>query len=382
MTTRCPATPLTVRLIERVEDLQALASAWTSLAGDIPFRQWYWHASWRQHFSDPLSGFTLAVYQADRCVGLVPLVRERGVSWCRHLSWSGSRSVCSDHQAILALPEDRIAVAQAAADWLVDAAQGKLGYEPAVWDLIEIDGWDGNDLGNQALLSRLQQHGCTVHNRSTVSTWRIALPVDLTDYPTQLSKSSRRKVRTAMQQLDAGQFTVQWSDHPTDLQSIWACLVDLHQQRRTSLGDAGCFADLRFTHFLWDAVMAAYPTGQLDLAAVWDGNRAIAAEIAFRGGAITYVYQIGTNPAALKTNPGWLANLALIRRASADGLTHVDLCRGDSEYKRYLGAAPTECVHYRIAAPRVKARLLDTALVAGSLVKDWYRTNLETSGIR
>lgn len=382
MTTCCSAESLTVRLIERAEDLQPLAGHWQRLAGEIPFRQWYWHDSWRRYFSDPQAGFTLAVYRGDHCVGLVPLVRQRGVSWCRHLHWSGSTGACSDHQAVLALDADRQAVAIAAADWLVEAAQGRVGYEPAVWDLIDIDGWDGSDSGNQTLLNRLQERGCAVHSRSSVSTWRISLPADLADYPAMLSQSSRRKVRTAMRQLDDQQFQVRWSDSVTDLQDVWSCLVELHQRRRTSLGDAGCFADLRFTRFLWDVVTASYQAGKLDLAALWDQSRPIAAEIAFRGGNTTYAYQIGIDPQSLRLNPGWLINSALIRRVSAAGLTQIDMCRGDSEYKHRLGATPTECFSYRIAAPRIKARLLDTALVAGSLVKDWCRTGLETSGIR
>lgn len=382
MTPSCSAASLAVRLIERADELPSLAGWWQQLAGEIPFRQWYWHASWRKHFSDPRSGFTLAVFDADRCVGLVPLVRKRQGPWCRHLTWSGSTGVCSDHQAILALPADQRAVAIAAADWLAEAAQSRAADDAAAWDLIEIDGWDQSDLGNRVFLRRLQDNGCAVHRRPTVGTWRIALPSDLQDYPGKLSKSSRRKIRAAMQQFDTGQFTVQWANSVSDLQSVWACLVELHQRRRTSLGDAGCFADLRFTRFLWDATTAAYRNGQLDLAAVWDGSRPVAAEIAFRGGRLAYAYQIGIDPGALKHNPGWLVNWALIRRAWADGLTHLDMCRGDSEYKQRLGAVPSECFRYRIAAPQIKARLLDTALTAGNLFKDWCRTGSDSPEVR
>jgi CelD/BcsL family acetyltransferase involved in cellulose biosynthesis len=64
-------------------------------------------------------------------------------------------------------------------------------------------------------------------------------------------------------------------------------------------------------------------------------------------------------------------NAASIRRAIELGLTSFDLCRGDAEYKRQLGAAPTVCKKLRIVPPRLRSRFLNTAMTTGAAVKHW-----------
>ena len=65
-----------------------------------------------------------------------------------------------------------------------------------------------------------------------------------------------------------------------------------------------------------------------------------------------------------------------IRRAIESGLTNFDLCRGDAEYKRHLGAAPTVCKKLRIVPPRLRSQVLNLAMTTGAAMKNWCHGKL------
>ena len=143
------------------------------------------------------------------------------------------------------------------------------------------------------------------------------------------------------------------ANNEATFESNWSNFTSLHQRRRQSLGQSGCFSNATFTRFLYDVAKHFHQAGLLDLVCISVDNRPIAAEICFRDRASSFAYQIGIDPDALEHNPGWLVNTASIRNAIELGLSSFDLCRGDAEYKRQLGATPTVCKKLRIVPPRL-----------------------------
>jgi CelD/BcsL family acetyltransferase involved in cellulose biosynthesis len=366
--------------VQAITDLQGfsdLKSDWDHVCCGVPFRTFAWHYSWWRHFGAGRSLLILAVYDANECIGIAPLCVERRVQVGRVVQFLGSGEVASDQQSILARPGRGNEVATALASWFSDrhglgsADTAGLFASVDVGDLLELDGIDGACPTMQAFVDKLAQFRFAVYDRSTVNTWRIALPPSTDSYLAMLSKPCRRKVRAAYKQFDANGYAVSIADSETTFENNWAHFRQLHQRRRQSLGQAGCFANETFSRFLYDVAKEFHEAGLLDLVCISSESRPIAAEICFRDQASSFAYQIGIDPDALDQNPGWLVNAASIRRAIELGLSSFDLCRGDAEYKRQLGATPTVCKKLRIVPPRLRSQFLNTAMTTGAAVKHW-----------
>jgi len=233
------------------------------------------------------------------------------------------------------------------------------------------------------LTSSMSAHDCVVHARPGLSCWRILLPPTWEAYLSMLSKPTRRRVRWAEKKLrDTKNCSVKVVRNEAELESAWRVLVDLHQRRRGSLGQAGCFSSDRFGCFLKEVASRLLSSGDLHMAWVEVQGRPIAAGLNLRGGKVTYAYQVGIDPDALEQNPGWLVNTAAIRQAIEEGHHGFDLLRGDEPYKGHLRAEPRAVHEIRIVPDRLRSQLLHTAWRTGTTVKDWLKTGLALTGMR
>ena len=381
---------LSIQLHTSFADIAAFASEWNRLAAGVPFRRWDWQATWWRHFGDGHQLFVLTAHDGDQCVGIAPFFVERIHPMGHVVRIMGAGEVCSDYQSILAEAQHAVRVGTSIAMWFVNQIQ-RQGQETAKpdlaadvpdWSLMELSGVDGDCPTLQAFLQKLQQHGFIARQQSLVNTWLVPLPAHIDDYIQTLSKPCRRKVRGALKRFKTSDCDVSLADSDEDFERIWDAFVDLHQRRRNSLGEAGCFASDRFTHFLFDAAKTFRSAGLLDLVCVTIAKRPVAIEICFRGEPTTFAYQVGIEPDSLRENPGWLANTASIQRAISLQQTGFDLCRGDEQYKRHLGAQAKPCVEIRVVPPELRSQLWNAALVSRSTVQDWLKTSLSVTGIR
>ena len=378
---------LAVSALTEWPEIESLAADWNRLSEGIPFRRWEWLGTWWRHYGHDKQPFVLVVRDGSRCVGVAPFFIEPAHSLGHIIRIWGSGEVCSDHLSILAEPSSKAAVGEAFARWLADPGNQAVTAMPHVtnswsWDLIELNGLDPACEALSSFLATLSDAGFAVHQRTTVHTWRIALPASMEEYLAALSKPCRRKVRSGLKLFDTSECQVKFSDSPAELLPIWNAFIELHQRRRNSLGEGGCFASDTFSEFLLDASRTFQQLGRLDLACVQLGEQSVATELCFRGDKTTFAYQIGISPDHLRANPGWLVNTASIRRALSLGQTGFDLCRGDEEYKGHLGAVPTACLECRLVPPKWRSQLWDAALLTRSAVKEWFKTGLSLTGIR
>ncbi|QDT12367.1 GNAT family N-acetyltransferase [Planctomycetes bacterium K23_9] len=355
---------LTVRVVTDAAGFDGLKTEWNRLAPSIPFRSFRWHRAWWKHFGVDRALLILAVYDQETCVGIAPLFVQRILSAGRVAQFIGSGEVASDQQSILSAPNRETEVGAAIANWFTSDQNEQA-------DLLQLDGIAPNSNAFVAFASAAQQMNYSLIDRSTLHTWRIDLPGSMDEYISQLSKSCRRKVRTAVKRFESGELNVSIASDPTEFECNWMHFVTLHQRRRTSLGDPGCFADGDFAAFLHNIAADFFRSGHLDMVCVSDNSGPIATEICFRDDHCSYAYQIGIDPDALKQNPGWLVNTASIRHAIELGLSEFDFCRGDFDYKRQLGAEKTACQRLRLTPNRMRSQVLNAAITGGTAMRNW-----------
>lgn len=369
-----------VRRITSLNEAFALASRWNLLTRNVPFRGWEWLSSWHNHFGAD-GELCLIVAEDDRgeLLGLAPWrLHSHGLRG-RVLEFLGSGSVCSDYLSLLSTVEHEDAVVAQIAQWLVEAARGP---EPANrWDLLELSGVAAADGAVVRLTDRLQEAGCAVYRRAGLNCWRIELPQTWEEYVGGLSKSHRKQVRRLERRLNETDDAVLRTAHgPEQVGQGMRILVDLHQRRRRSLGQPGCFADRRFHDFLHEAAERLAERDSLRLHWLELHGKPVAAEFHLVGGDGVYAYQAGVDPDSLDEEPGRLITVATIQHAIEEGRRWFDFLRGDEPYKAHFRASPVECVETHVAAPRAASQIRHGVWAAGDAMKLLIKSSLGLAG--
>jgi CelD/BcsL family acetyltransferase involved in cellulose biosynthesis len=370
------------------DEIVPYAESWDRLARGVPFRSWAWLSSWWRHYGpqSPADAATrlmvLGVLDASgRLAGIAPWYLNRSAAKGWVLRWLGSGEVCSDYASILSMPEDADRVSESIAAYLTGehCAPGARHC----WDLLEIDGVDALDSAVTRLLRQLGERGCSQHENSPQSAWRLALPKTWEEYLAMLSKGHRKKLRRADRDLfQTGRAVLHAVEDCRQLEPALQTLIDLHQRRRQMLGEPGCFASPRYTAFHREITQRLLSLGHLQLLVLNLDGRAVAAEYHMYNQGVTYVYQAGIDPQRLDMEPGNLITAAAVRRAIEQGGRAVDFLRGDEPYKAHFRATARPLLALRIVPNRTASRLRNNLWLAGRGVKRWLNQTSQRSTLQ
>jgi CelD/BcsL family acetyltransferase involved in cellulose biosynthesis len=361
-----------VHTLHELSELAPYRDEWDRLAGDCTFRTWNWLSTWWRHYGgdggsatpaerrrarqlhvlmafedQPPSGRTVAT--SERLVGVLPCYSVWTLAHGTTLRLLGDGEVCSDHLGLLADSNCSNAVAAAMAANLSD---------DTTWALVDFPATDDDDAATAALFAALDAVDCDVSQYADNPTWAIDLPGDWEAFLALQSKSHRKQLRQAERRVLQGG-RVAW--HPVDdlaeFDAAWDTLVDLHQRRRKSLGEPGCFASPAWAAFHRDVAPQLLAAGRLRLSWLELDGAPAAAEYHLAGTHTTFAYQGGVDPARLEEEPGRLSNIRTIQRAMSEGHTRFDFLRGDEPYKAHWRAEPRSTWRRQATAPRLLPRL-------------------------
>ncbi|MAT71434.1 MAG: hypothetical protein CMJ58_18150 [Planctomycetaceae bacterium] len=358
---------------DNFDELEQCQSAWDRLADRCVFRTWRWLATWWRHYGseDPRCRLHVVVARDadEQVLGVLPCYVHASAISGRTLRLLGDGEVCSDHLGLLAATDNRGQVADAIADALLS--------DPS-WDALDFAAVDDGEPSTGLLLDRLQQRGCHVDTRPEQSCWTIDLPDSWDEFLAMQSKSHRKQLRrldSRILQTDSAA----WRHAATaeDFSIGWDVLEDLHQRRRQSLGEPGCFSWPRWRAFHEDIARQLLAAGELRLSWLELDGEPVAAEYHFARGSTVFAYQGGLSPEAADAEPGRLSLIACIQHAIGEGRRQFDLLRGDEPYKAHWRATP-QAVHRVLAipprfAPRVRYRARTAIRNAGRWVQQAAR---------
>jgi GNAT superfamily N-acetyltransferase len=211
----------------------------------------------------------------------------------------------------------------------------------------------------------------------------LKLPETWDAYVEQLSKQHRNRLRrTKREMFDSGSAVLRRVTNPTDLVRGFEILQRLHQMRRNSVGDAGCFADPRFEKFLLEATRRFLEQGTLRLQWTEVDGEPVAFDLGCVDGNGVFVYQTGFDPAKSDLSPGRLHFQASIMKAIEEGHPFFDFLRGDEPYKAHFRAAPISVLETRLIGPRIVPRLGHRLWKLQKRAKARVRTLLEKRASR
>jgi CelD/BcsL family acetyltransferase involved in cellulose biosynthesis len=360
--------------------LAELAPDWNRLSRGVPFRSWQWLATWWSHYGECSDArrrsarlYTLAVFDHGELIALAPWYVQAFPLHGRVVHFLGSGQVCTEYQSVLCKPGWEAKVSAELADWL--HARAGEGADDG-WDQLELGSVNASDTMMPSLCENLAERGALAHCRPAQPCWRVDLPASWEEYTATLSKSHRKELRGCRRHyFDTGRAVLHTvTDGPT-LAAGMGLLIDLHQRRRRSLGDTGCFASPRFTAFHREVTGRLLAQGQLRLHWLELDGQSVAAEYHLAGAdGMIYAYQSGIEVSALAHSPGRLATMAILRAAIAAGFRGFDLLRGDEPYKAHWRARPRPMVEIRVFPGKAADHLRYGMRVAGDMMRDWIKS--------
>jgi len=379
-------TELRIAVCQDFAALQGQRACWNQLAHGNPFLDFDWLRLWWENYGRndgrPRPGHELqllTVWRGETLLGAAPWYARQTLSEGRALRFLGSGEVCGDYLSLLCCPETQADVVYAVTQWLTQDA-----LHPVPWDLLELNDVPGEDPPLSQLVSALQARGAWAEALPQQSTWRIDLSGGWEGYLATLSKSHRKEFRRCARQLDAGEYCYHKADAQNFAQA-WRIFLDLHMQRRQSLGEPGCFASRRFAAFHEQLAQQFLAAGRLELSwitAAAAPDRPLAVEYHFGSDEGNFAYQSGLDPTALDCEPGRIATVAVVREILARGGKFLDLLRGDEHYKPHYRAVPNKAVTWRVVPNRAMAQWRSRVTTAGVTLKRWLKNGLEALSLR
>lgn len=350
--------------VERFSDfetLSALEGDWRRLAQAIPFSGWDWCKGWWNAYGQERELFVLVAKEGERVVGIAPWCMETSMSKGRRIKFLGTGHACTDYVSLLIDPVHRNAVASAFSNWLTQA--NEQGTKAQVWDFLSFEGVCHADSVMHHFRGAMELKGHTTHDDHALNCWRLNVGTNWEDYFRSLdSKNKRRKVRDLRRKyVDCGRSRFEVAGTSAQFHEFYADFVRLHQMRRTSLGESGCFASDEFCSFLKSVSHGLFESGSLLLSRLTVDGELAAASLGIQNSNIHYMYQTGMNPNLTQSSPGWIMNVHHILHAQHHGWEAIDYLRGDEPYKERLGARQLQMSKFRIVGKRASSAILDGA---------------------
>lgn len=363
---------MNTELITTWDELSALAPAWNELAEGMPFRSWDWLATWWKYYSSAgRQLYVLAVYGNGRdkkrqLVGIAPWYLDRSVLGGSVIRWLGSGEVCTDHLSIICGPERLSEVAEQIAEALLASSDD--------WDRLDLSAIDRDDDTMVCLFEQFAERECAVSKHSADGCWVLDLPPSWEDYLAAVSKSHRKQLRQLERRvLESERACWHRVTSVSDLPRAWEVLVDLHQRRRKSLGEPGCFASRPFHDFHREVAERLLDRGELRISWLEIDGSPIAAEYHVADAKTTYAYQGGVDPERLDEEPGRLSTILCFRAAINEGHKRIDFLRGNEPYKAHWRAKLSETFDYRVVPNRRLAKIRGRMFNVTGTVTDWVR---------
>lgn len=359
-----------LQLIDDPQRLLQCQSDWNAVAGDRGFFDWHWCVGWFQNFSaDDRPHVIVGVDSDGNWRGIAPLV----VSG-RKLRFMGSGTACSDYVNLITTPSDynefaELVVKQLGEDF---APKGKL----AGVDVFEIEGCGSNDRSLDYFCELLQLHQFAKHEIETEGAWKVRLPQSFEQLNVTFTKSMRRKTKAAKKRLALPDIEVHFADSE-NFQQSWDTFVCLHQKRRVSIGQLGCFADAKFESFLKSAVMGLLPSQRADLIIITKASVPMATMLLIYSGATCMMYQSGLDPEYSSLEPGYQTALVAIEHAISKECKFFDFLRGDEPYKARWSTTREPILRRRFIPPNITAQLKFGTWVIGRTIKNYVATLAE-----
>jgi CelD/BcsL family acetyltransferase involved in cellulose biosynthesis len=361
---------MNLKFFTNLETLEQHSQQWDAVAGDFPFFRFDWMGNWLRHLGTSYQPAVLvATDDTGNWLGIAPWCIDHENGMIRKLRWLSSGAACGDYLKLITNPEHTTKFATTAADWLVEniGNNDTLGH----LDSIELEGIALADDDASFVVELLEANGLQSHSVELEGCWKVTLPSDWSALESQCSKSMRRKTKKAVKRLtDAGTKILTTDD--SDFEQRWENFIVLHQQRRQSLGQSGCFAHDNFTNFLKAATRGLIATGHAEIIEIQHDGRPLASTLLLNDRNTVYMYQSGSCNERSAMEPGYQMVACAIQRSIEAGHQAFDFLRGDEPYKARWNTERVGLSRVKFVPQVFSAQLKHSLWLTGRSIKQCF----------
>lgn len=326
-----------------------------------------WLSAWWRQFGTGQQLYIVAVESEGQLLGVLPCYLQQTLIG-KQLRLLGSGAVCSDYIGAMVDGHHASEIYDSIHTHLRQSAEsGALrGIEA-----FHFEGVASDDAWLTRLSTFAEQAGYSLRRQSLANSWAIAVPSTWAElHQRQRGSGVHRKAKKCIARLQSQELSIRQIDDPADLDEGLNHLVRLHQARRESVGDAGCFADPKFQIFLAEALAGMLLEQKASFTLCEREGQVIGVQLLLLGSDTVFMYQSGVDPSYMSFEPGHMLVTGSLLYCIEHGYQGYDFLRGDEPYKAFWGAQPKTLQRIVLAPPTFKAQAIE--VVQRNL--NWLRT--------
>ena len=306
-----------------VETFESIQDQWESLLASCPtntvFITPWWQSVWWSHFGGDAELWILSVRDANRSLGIAPLMRRDGV-----VTFVGDTDLCDFNDFVVPRGSespffDVLCDYLAAAEWHTLDLRSLSHDSPALSYVPEL----------------ARRKGFSVEVREEDMTPVVALPPTWDEYVAGLGKKERHELRRKLRRLDEGGEARQYEcgDPPTHPD----CMDHFFRLLRASRADKKKFLTSERERFFVDIAIELSARGQFRLSFLELDDVRVASCINFDYGDSYLLYNSGYDPSYAGLSVGLLNKALTLKEAITAGKKYFNFLRGTERYKYDLG---------------------------------------------
>ena len=355
-------------VIENESEWSLWRSSWNSLARTNPMLSMDWLSAWWRQYGAGHQLHIVAVAEGDRLLGFLPLY-EHETRLGKQLRLLGSGTVCSDYLSAVVDQKCAEAVYQSLNECMRESvAQREI-------EALQLEGISDTDAWIPPLTKFAGEAGYSIRIQPLVNSWSLALPASWSELQqSQRGRHVHRKAKKCLGRIESKELNVRQLTQPAELNTGMEHLIRLHQARRESVGDQGCFSDTRFEPFLREAIGNMLANGTACFSLSEKAGVVIGVALLLLGNDTVFMYQSGVDPNYMALEPGHLTVTGCLMFAISKGYKNYDFLRGDEPYKAFWGAQAQPLQRIILAPPTLKAQTIEVAYRNLSWLKSCYKS--------
>jgi CelD/BcsL family acetyltransferase involved in cellulose biosynthesis len=363
--------PMRTFVIDSEAEWERWRAPWDSLVTHNPMGSMEWLVPWWHSFGNGHRLHVVAVTHGTRLVGVLPCY-ESVSPLGNQLHFLGSGDVSSDYLTAFV---DTKCASEVYEQLACHFSESPLADRYQHLTAIRFEGIAGDDPWMKRLGEISERTGCSFREKTIVNSWRLRLPDSWDEFvASQRGRGAQRKAKRSMTRIASGEVITRKIDSVDGLEEAMGHLIRLHQARRQSLGDAGCFSDARFETFLRNAIKGLMAKRQAKFELCEVKGAVIGIQLYLQSAEGTFMYQSGVDPAFMEMEPGHVLIAAGIKQAIADKRRFYDFLRGDEPYKEFWGALPIPLKRVTLTPPTFKALTMDAVCRHLRWVRSCYQS--------
>jgi CelD/BcsL family acetyltransferase involved in cellulose biosynthesis len=358
---------LSIEIVIKEDEFEALAQEWNSLleqsASNTLTLTHEWMTTWWEVFSEGRELYILLVKDGAELIGIAPMlkrtVQHYGVLPFRRIEFLASGEeeadeICSDYLDFILLRGRETE----ALDFIL-----RYIYEKDTdWDEILLTDLAGDSVNLPFVKAFCEDSGIKMQQvRQEIAVF-LPLTKSFAEIVGNLSSNFRRKIRQDWKAFKAygGEFRL--INSLDNLEEGFAALVELHQARWLSRGEAGVFSSKKFTRFHRLFARKAIVKDWLRLYVALKDGKPIAAIYNFVHNNKVHYYQSGfKHEDSGLHSPGVLVQAYAIENAIEAGFSEFDFLKGKpGSYKFRWHPQTRSLVQMRLSQSRTKEVLYNT----------------------